>query len=157
MSARLFVRLCFCGLWLFQNLHTTHLVCSHHMPPRLSSARRESQIYCEKIMAGRSGAAAIEMELRAAAVDFCEAEALQRLSKSLRQTDPQLADGLLAINGVKPAIERREDELFLTFAAANAARVIQKTDVSHEFGAIPYGIEIHSHAGTVLGVSLYLQ
>jgi hypothetical protein len=108
-------------------------------------------------MAGRSGAAAIEMELRAAAVDFCEAEALQRLSKSLRQTDPQLADGLLAINGVKPGIERREDELFLTFAAANAARGIQKTDVSHEFGAIPYGIEIHSHAGTVLGVSLYLQ
>ena len=106
-------------------------------------------------MAGRSGAAAIEMELRAAAVDFCEA--LPRLSKSLRQTDSQLADGLLAIDGVKPAMERREDELFLTFAPAVDASHVQKTDVSHEFGRIPHGVEIHSTEGRVLGVSLYLQ
>ena len=108
-------------------------------------------------MAGRSGAAAIEMELRDAAKAFCEA--VPQLSTALRPTNPRLADGLLAIEGASPSIQRKEDELFLTFAAAEVhnAAALHKIDVSDQFGDIPYGIELHTAEGVVLGVSLYLQ
>ena len=109
-------------------------------------------------MAGRSGAAAIEMELRDAATNFIEF--LPTLVRQLQSSDAALAESLAAcITNRTPTRDRREDELLLWFVPTPPdAAALRKTDVSDEFGVIAYGVEImRSDDGTVVGASIYLQ
>ncbi len=109
-------------------------------------------------MAGRSGAAAIEMELREAAEAF--SKQVPRLAERLRGSNAALAESLFALLGRKPRLERLEAELYLHFADGPAEQ-LDKVDItdelSYEFGEVPYGVEVQSSDGVVYGVSLYLQ
>ena len=96
------------------------------------------------------------MELRDAGEAFCAG--IKRIAGNLRQQGlTTLADGLLQVECIQPRVERREDELYLAFCA-EAAMATQKTEVSSAVGdQMPYGVEIvHTGAGAVTGVSLYL-
>ena len=104
-------------------------------------------------MAGRSGAAAIEMELREAAANFVTF--VPTLAKQLQSTNAELATSLIAVKETKPTVVRREDEMYLQYA--EAVDDITKFDVSSEFGEIAYGVEIQCNGSRVIGVSLYLQ
>lgn len=105
-------------------------------------------------MAGRSGAAAIEMELREAAVTV--QKALPMLAEHIRHQNAALADSMDKLVGKKPTLDRRPDELVLSFAPSDDAAP-QRTDVSEALGDIPYGVEVLSSGGQVVGMSLYLQ
>ena len=105
-------------------------------------------------MAGRSGAAAIEMELREAAASFVKF--VPTLAKQLESKNADLAKSLLAVKDQKPTNIRREDEMYLQYTEA-AEATIAKFDVTDEFGDVAYGVEIHCNCSQVVGVSLYLQ
>ena len=105
-------------------------------------------------MAGRSGAAAIEMELREAAASFVKF--VPTLAKQLESKNADLAKSLLAVKDQKPTNMRQEDEMYLQYTEA-AEATITKSDVTDEFGEIAYGVEIHCNGSQVVGVSLYLQ
>ena len=110
-------------------------------------------------MAGRSGAAAIEMELR----DAAKALNFAKIALAVRPNNAALADGLDSLNGLTPKLTRTEDELFVRFSEVpDEQHEVRKLDVSEDlFPDAAYGVEIQSFAdgGTerVIGVSLYLQ
>ena len=111
-------------------------------------------------MAGRSGAAAIEMELR----DAAKALNFARIAVFVRPSNAALADGLDALQGLTPRLTRTEDELFVAFSEVDGLekKNLRKLDVSNDlFSEAAYGVEIQSVAADggerVIGVSLYLQ
>ena len=105
-------------------------------------------------MAGRSGAAAIEIELREAASKF-DARTLAQRIRSGSTPDEVLAAALDAISSAQPQADRREGELFLAFAAdVDVTRRVEVTSLCDVRG---YGVEVHLCSDRVTGVSIYLE
>jgi len=105
-------------------------------------------------MAGRSGAAAIEMELRETAKHF-SATRLARAIRAGDAPDHALADALEAVGTTMPQIERREGEIFLAFCI-DTQEPTRKVDCTAIYGAL-CGTEVHMLHERALGVSLYLE
>jgi len=109
-------------------------------------------------MAGRSGAAALEIELREAARSF--QDNLPALILHLQSNHSAIAASLARAaraGAPPPTLERREDELYLAYSTAVAAAHVERTDVSTAFGELGCGVELHTSGGTLLGASFYLQ
>ena len=112
-------------------------------------------------MAGRSGSAAIEVELAEAAKSFDAPSVAAKLRDSALDNADDLASALEALRDSKPQMIRREGEHYMQFAEAPTDS-IKRTDVSEEAGCSGFGMEIHwfvdDRGGTVIaGVSLYLE
>lgn len=106
-------------------------------------------------MAGRSGAAVIEVELREAATSFD----VVRLARAVRRTaappDHVLADALEAVGSTVPQMDRREGEILLTFGNGTEEPT-HKIDCTTLYGAM-CGTEVHMLHTQVIGVSFYLE
>ena len=113
-------------------------------------------------MAGRSGAAAIELELAEAAKTFDALAVAAKLRDSALDNGDDLASALEAVRKQKPQMIQREGEAYMQFADTPVEQPIKKTDVSEEAGSGGCGMEIHwfldDRGSTVVaGVSLYLE
>lgn len=114
-------------------------------------------------MAGRSGAAALEIEMREAVAKFdarAMAAEIRRGGDANSLSAQAAASALEAAHGVKPQLHQREGELFLEYATAPAGAQLTK----HDIPADGYGIELQycsegaSGSGcTLIGVSMYLE
>lgn len=109
-------------------------------------------------MAGRSGAAAIEVALREAATSFDG----RALAEFLRLTNPSVANALEAASREQTGkLEPREGELYLAFAAVPENARVTREDVSQSAGAVGHGVELQLFAGdsslVLAGVSFYLE
>lgn len=108
-------------------------------------------------MAGRSGRAALESELR----DAAKGLDVQQLAHRVRSSNPSLAAALDQVCGIKPTFVRRDDpeeDMFIRFSEGSAEGVsATKHDVSDFFEGIPYGVEVQTKSDKVVGISLYLQ
>ena len=107
-------------------------------------------------MAGRSGAAAIEVELREAAKSFDARELAGRV-RAASTPDEELADALDAIVSATPSIDRREGEVFLSFADPVGDGATRRVDCSALCAPCGYGMEVQLHQQRVVGVSIYLE
>lgn len=112
-------------------------------------------------MAGRSGSAAIEVELAEAAKSFDAPTVAAKLRDSALDDGDDIATALEAMRDHKPQMIRREGEHYMLFAEAPADS-IKRTDVSEEAGCSGFGMEVHwfvddRGATVVAGVSLYLE
>ena len=105
-------------------------------------------------MAGRSGAAAIEVELRDAAQRFDAKQLAERVRKS--GGDETLAAALDAVVSETPQFERREGEVFLAFRAGSE-QAARRMDCTAASGLRGCGLEVLLLDGSVLGVSFYLE
>ena len=109
-----------------------------------------------RLMAGRSGAAAIEVELREAAKSFNARELAGRV-RAAPTPDEELAAALDAIASATPSIDRREGELFLSFGDPASDGATRRIDCSELCAPCGYGMEVHLHKQRVVGVSIYLE
>ena len=112
-------------------------------------------------MAGRSGSAAIEVELAEAAKSFDAPTVAAKLRDSALDDGDDIATALEAMRDHKPQMIRCEGEHYMLFAEAPADS-IKRTDVSEEAGCSGFGMEVHwfvddRGATVVAGVSLYLE
>ena len=110
-------------------------------------------------MAGRSGAAAIEVELAEAATSFDALAVAAKLRASALDNREDLALALEAVREQKPQMIKREGECYMQYAEGDS---VKRTDVSEEAGSVGCGMEIHwivdDRGGTALaGISLYLE
>ena len=106
-------------------------------------------------MAGRSGAAAIEVELREAARKFDAHKVAQRI-RAGSTPDEVLAAALDAIGSVSPRAHRREGEMFLAFGDESACGT-RRVEVTSLCDAHGYGVEVHLRDDHVVAVSIYLE
>ena len=106
-------------------------------------------------MAGRSGAAALEVALQEAATGF-DARALAKTVRSGARPDAEaLASALEAVQSSTPLIQPREFECYLEYAAVANDVPVQRADVS--MAGASHGVELSLLEGALVGVSLYLE
>ena len=106
-------------------------------------------------MAGRSGAAAMEVALREVAASFDAS----KLGAQLVSSDPAVAAALIAIKH-KPFIEMREGECYLEYSSAPEGGVVRRKDVTPVSGAAGHGVElllVGDEPCTLIGVSLFVE
>ena len=108
-------------------------------------------------MAGRSGAALIDVELREAARTF-DAAAMAKLVRTRSAAgDDEVAAALDAVGDGKPErIERLEGEMLAHFGAAPDGDV-RKCDVTELCAVDGYGIELQLSAARLARVSFYQE
>ena len=129
--------------------------------PRSLSCRRSKgavlQLYGRQVksaMAGRSGAAALEVALQEAATGF-NARALAKTVRSGARPDAEaLASALEAVQSRTPLIQPREFECYLEYAAVADGAPVRRADVST--AGASNGVELSLLEGALVGVSLYL-
>jgi hypothetical protein len=110
-------------------------------------------------MAGRSGAAAIESELREAASKFdCKTLAASVRKSNDQSHDEALASALEALSSTTPCFDRREGELLWELDDA-ADSAVRKVDCTSLCGLSGCGLEVQlsESRGVIVGVSLYLE
>jgi hypothetical protein len=130
--------------------------------PRSLSCRRSTgavlQLYGRQVksaMAGRSGAAALEVALQEAATGF-NARALAKTVRSGARPDAEaLASALEAVQSRTPLIQPREFECYLEYAAVADGAPVRRADVST--AGASHGVELSLLEGALVGVSLYLE
>ena len=110
-------------------------------------------------MAGRSGAAALEIALREAANSFDPKVLGAKLRQSNSPDDTALANLLDGIASMTPVLERRDGEVVLSFCGASV-EVARRVDISDLCCANGYGVELVVAAGNdqaevVVRVSFY--
>ena len=138
--------------------------CWIHITPNIgTSSRRRStgavlQLYGRQVksaMAGRSGAAALEVALQEAATGF-NARALAKTVRSGARPDAEaLASALEAVQSRTPLIQPREFECYLEYAAVADGAPVRRADVST--AGASHGVELSLLEGALVGVSLYLE
>lgn len=98
-------------------------------------------------MAGRSGAALIEMELREAAQRIDPRALAEGVRKRAKPGEDALAAALDALGeaDAKPRIERLDGEVLAHFdlLSADAGASVQKFDVTELCAADGYSVEVH--------------
>ena len=109
-------------------------------------------------MAGRSGAAAIEVALGEAAASFDAAALATQLRSSSVRDAQALASALEAVQG-RPAVQTRDGECYLEFVAIAEDAEVRRADVSAAYtgGSLGHGVEVLLVGSSVVGVSLYLE
>eukprot|EP00310_Coccolithus_braarudii_P002216 CAMPEP_0183360154 /NCGR_PEP_ID=MMETSP0164_2-20130417/54474_1 /TAXON_ID=221442 /ORGANISM="Coccolithus pelagicus ssp braarudi, Strain PLY182g" /LENGTH=110 /DNA_ID=CAMNT_0025534449 /DNA_START=39 /DNA_END=371 /DNA_ORIENTATION=- len=109
-------------------------------------------------MAGRSGAAAIEVELRDAAAGFDPRQLATRVRVSSLSDAAVLADALNVASTLTPQLIRREGEAYLAFGELSSdTPLARRIDCTALYGgAAGFGIEVHLSGDFVIGVSIYL-
>ena len=116
------------------------------------------QLYGRQVksaMAGRSGAAALEVALQEAATGF-NARALAKTVRSGARPDAEaLASALEAVQSRTPLIQPREFECYLEYAAVADGAPVRRADVST--AGASHGVELSLLEGALVGVSLYLE
>ena len=109
-------------------------------------------------MAGRSGAATIEVALREAAQNFNAKQLADLVRKS---SDPDASEALAAALEAaalqKPRLERREGEVWLEFASPKDSA--RRMDCSSLLSSVGYGVEVlyDPDERVFYGVSFYLE
>ena len=106
-------------------------------------------------MAGRSGAAALEVALQEAATGF-DAQALANAMRSGTRPDAEaLASALEAVQSRTPRIQPREFECYLEYTAVANGAPVRRADVS--MAGATHGVELSLLEGALVGVSFYLE
>lgn len=108
-------------------------------------------------MAGRSGAAAIEVALREAAASFDAHALANKLRGSAMPDGAALASALEPLHGQKPVLQQREGELYLEYAAVPDSVTLKRADVSTLAASGGHGVELLLNGTSVVGVSIYLE
>ena len=111
-------------------------------------------------MAGRSGAAAVEVELREAATRFDAKELAACVHAAAANDDKwrEIAAALDSVSAIAPHVERGEGEAFLRFAEAADGASLRRVDCTELVGeSLGFGLELLLNGEQLVGVSLYLE
>ena len=140
-----------CWIHITPNIGTSSLSCRRSTGAVLQLYGRQ----VKSAMAGRSGAAALEVALQEAATGF-NARALAKTVRSGARPDAEaLASALEAVQSRTPLIQPREFECYLEYAAVADGAPVRRADVST--AGASHGVELSLLEGALVGVSLYLE
>ena len=107
-------------------------------------------------MAGRSGAAAIEVALGEAAAAFDPRALADAIRRSSLPDGEALATGLEGVQSIRPCIKPKDGECYLEYGAVDAGAAARRVDCAQACPSASHGVEVHLVGTAVVGVSLYL-